>query len=193
MKNQFLMDKKICEFKNIAVVQTTLPAQAVFIAQKLLKNNVNAMELAYRDLNNIEGTDECIRAVREQVPEMLVGAATVTSEKLAKRAKKAGAQFILSAGFNPNTVKYCVKNNIPVYPGIATPGELERAMAFGLSVVKVFPVEILGGVKYLKALSGPYPDIRFIVSGGINETNALEYKELKNVAAVSGSYFVKNI
>lgn len=193
MKNQFLMDKKICESKNIAVVQTTLPAQAVFIAQKLLKNNVNAMELAYRDLNNIEGTDECIRAVREQVPEMLVGAATVTSEKLAKRAKKAGAQFILSAGFNPNTVKYCVKNNIPVYPGIATPGELERAMAFGLSVVKVFPVEILGGVKYLKALSGPYPDIRFIVSGGINETNALEYKELKNVAAVSGSYFVKNI
>ena len=144
MKNQFLMDKKICESKNIAVVQTTLPAQAVFIAQKLLKNNVKAMELAYRDLNNIEGTDECIRAVREQVPEMLVGAATVTSEKLAKRAKKAGAQFILSAGFNPNTVKYCVKNNIPVYPGIATPGELERAMAFGLSVVKVFPVEILG-------------------------------------------------
>ena len=191
MKKQFLMDELIAEAGEIAVVQTSLPAEAVMIAKKLLEKGVKAMEIAYRDLENLEGSDECIRAVREQVPEILVGGATITCPKLARRAVKSGAQFLLSAGFNYNTVKYCVRHNIPVYPGIATPGEIERAIEFGLSVLKIFPVEILGGTKYLAALSGPYPEVRFIVSGGINSQNCENYKTLVNVAAVSGSYLCK--
>ncbi len=191
MKKQHLMDELIIKAGKIAVVQTTLPAEAVVIAKKLLEKGVPAMEIAYRDLNNLEGSDECIRAVREQVPEILLGAATVTSPELAKRAEKAGAQFLLSAGFNRKTVKYCVKHNIPVYPGVATPGEIEQALSFNLSVMKIFPVEILGGTKYLSALAGPYPEVRFIVSGGINAENCNDYKNLKNVAALSGSYLCK--
>lgn len=191
MKKQHLMDELIIKAGKIAVVQTTLPAEAVVIAKKLLEKGVPAMEIAYRDLNNLEGSDECIRAVREQVPEILLGAATVTSPELAKRAEKAGAQFLLSAGFNRKTVKYCVKHNIPVYPGVATPGEIEQAISFNLSVMKIFPVEILGGTKYLSALAGPYPEVRFIVSGGINAENCNDYKNLKNVAALSGSYLCK--
>lgn len=191
MKKQFLMDELIAEAGEIAVVQTSLPAESVVIAKKLLEKGVKAMEIAYRDLENLEGSDECIRAVREQVPEILVGGATITCPKLAKRAVKAGAQFLLSAGFNCKTVKYCVRHNIPVYPGIATPGEIEKALEFGLSVLKIFPVEILGGTKYLTALAGPYPEVRFIVSGGVNSQNCAEYKNQKNVAAVSGSYLCK--
>lgn len=191
MKKQHLMDELIIKAGKIAVVQTTLPAEAVVIAKKLLEKGVPAMEIAYRDLNNLEGSDECIRAVREQVPEILLGAATVTSPELAKRAEKAGAQFLLSAGFNRKTVKYCVKHNIPVYPGVATPGEIEQALSFNLSVMKIFPAEILGGTKYLSALAGPYPEVRFIVSGGINAENCNDYKNLKNVAALSGSYLCK--
>lgn len=191
MKKQHLMDELIIKAGKIAVVQTTLPAEAVVIAKKLLEKGVPAMEIAYRDLNNLEGSDECIRAVREQVPEILLGAATVTSPEIAKRAEKAGAQFLLSAGFNRKTVKYCVKHNIPVYPGVATPGEIEQALSFNLSVMKIFPVEILGGTKYLSALAGPYPEVRFIVSGGINAENCNDFKNLKNVAALSGSYLCK--
>lgn len=188
MKKQYIMDDLIVSAGAIAVVQTSLPAQAVYIAKELLKNNVKAMEIAYRDLENLDGSDECIRAVRETVPEMLIGAATVTSPKLARRAIKAGAQFILSAGFNPKTVSYCVRKNFPVYPGIAVPGEIEQAMAFGLKLLKIFPVSVLGGTSYLKALSGPYPEVNFIVSGGLNAKNEDEYRTMNNVAAVSGSY-----
>lgn len=191
MKKQYLMDELIAEAGEIAVVQTTLPAEAVHIARTLLEKGVKAMEIAYRDPENQEGSDECIRAVREQVPEMLAGAATITSPEVARRAVKAGAQFLLSAGFNWKTVKYCVSRNIPVYPGAATPGEIEQALGLGLSVLKIFPVEILGGTKYLDALKGPYPCVRFIVSGGINSQNCAEYKKLENVLAVSGSYLCK--
>lgn len=191
MKKQYLMDELIAEAGEIAVVQTTLPAEAVHIARTLLEKGVKAMEIAYRDPENQEGSDECIRAVREQVPEMLAGAATITSPEVARRAVKSGAQFLLSAGFNWKTVKYCVSRDIPVYPGVATPGEIEQALGFGLSVLKIFPVEILGGTKYLNALKGPYPCVRFIVSGGINSHNCAEYKKLENVLAVSGSYLCK--
>ncbi len=172
----------------IAVCQTSLPAEAVCVAKELLKKGVRAMELAYRDLQNLDGTDECIRAVRDAVPEMLVGAATVTNTRLARRAIKAGAQFILSAGFNPRTVGYCVRKRIPVFPGVATPAEIEAALSFKLRLLKLFPVEVLGGLAYIKALCGPYPQVRFIVSGGVNEKNADDYKSHPSVAAISGTF-----
>ncbi len=185
------MNELILEVGKIAVVSTTEPKEAVSIAKCLLEKGVGAMEIAYRDLNNFDGADNCIRAIRAEVPNMLVGAATVICPKLAARAKKAGAQFVLSAGFNFKTVKYCVKHNIPIFPGVATAGEIENALSFGLSILKIFPIEVLGGIKYLNALSGPYPQVKFIVSGGINEINCAFYAKTKNVAAVSGSYLCK--
>ena len=114
MKKQILLTELLEEAGSIAVVQTTLPAEAVVIARRLFANGVKAMEIAYRDRENYEGSDECIRAIRDEVPEILVGAATITNSKLARRAIKSGAQFILTAGFNPETVKYCVRWDFPI-------------------------------------------------------------------------------
>lgn len=184
--------KNLMESSNgIAVVQTTFPSQAVVIARGLIEKGVHAMEIAYRDSNNYDGSDECIRAVTDAVPEMLVGAATITSPSLAKRAIKAGAKFILTAGFNPKTVRYCVGKHFPVFPGVSTPGEIEQAMMFGLDTLKLFPVKVLGGTEYLKALSGPYPEVKFIVTGGVNAQNAQEYRSCPNVLCVSGSFLCK--
>ena len=191
MRKQDYLDQLISDAGEIAVLSTSLPAEALLIAKKVSEKGIKALEIAYRDIENPDASDECIRAVREAFPDLLVGAATITSPALAKRAVKAGAQFILSAGFNLQTVKWCVKHNVPVYPGIATAGEIEKAMSFGLSLLKIFPVEVLGGIKYLKALNGPYPQIKFIVSGGISRENQDSYKNMDNVAAVSGSYLVK--
>lgn len=191
VNNQCRVNEILQKSQKIAVVQVSLPALAVKKAQSLLESGINAMEIAYRDLENFDATDECIRAIRDQVPKMNVGAATITNPKLAKRAKKAGAQFIFSAGFNTKTVKWCVKHNMPVIPGVATPGEIEQAMQYGLTFLKLFPVAVLGGTEYLKALKGPYPQVKFMVSGGVNEQNWEQFASLDNVFAVSGSWLAK--
>ena len=94
-------------------------------------------------------------------------------------------------GFNPETVKWCVNHDMPVIPGVATPGEIEQAMQFGLTYLKLFPVTVLGGTDFLKALKGPYPQIKFMVSGGVNEQNWEQFLSLDNVFAVSGSWLAK--
>ncbi|MBQ5472433.1 MAG: bifunctional 4-hydroxy-2-oxoglutarate aldolase/2-dehydro-3-deoxy-phosphogluconate aldolase [Treponema sp.] len=193
MKKQEQINSLLEEIGVVAVVQTSLPAMAVQTAKKLLNKGVKAMEIAYRDLNNFDASDECIRAIREQVPEMLVGGATITSPELAKRAYKAGAQFVFSAGFNPKTVSWCVKHNFPIIPGVVTPGEIEQALGFNLSLLKLFPVSVLGGVDYLKALKGPYPQVKFLVSGGVNENNVELYRSCSNVKVVSGSWLSNNL
>ena len=191
VNNQCRVNEILQRSQKIAVVQVSLPALAVKKAQSLLESGINAMEIAYRDLENFDATDECIRAIRDQVPGMNIGAATITNPGLAKRAKKAGAQFIFSAGFNPDTVKWCVNHGMPVIPGVATPGEIEQAMQFGLTYLKLFPVTVLGGTDFLKALKGPYPQIKFMVSGGVNEQNWEQFLSLDNVFAVSGSWLAK--
>lgn len=191
IKNYDTVKNLLASSNGLAVVQTTLPSQAVIIAKGLLEKGVKAMEIAYRDKNNYDGSDECIRAVRDAVPEMLIGAATITNPYLARRAIKAGARFILTAGFNPSTVKYCVKKHFPVFPGVSTPGEIECALMYKLDTLKLFPVKLLGGTEYLKTLSGPYPDVNFIVTGGVNAENAEDYKKCQNVLCVSGSFLCK--
>ena len=103
---------------------------------------------------------------------------------------EAGAQFIVTPGFNPRTVAWCVENNVPVFPGIATPTDLELALEHGLNVVKFYPAEAFGGVRTLKAFSGPYGEVRFIPTGGINSRNLVDYLQLPNVLACGGSWMV---
>lgn len=191
MKFQKEFNQKIEKIGKIAVVQPQSVQEALEIAKKLKEKNIFALEIAYRNLENFSLTDECIFQIRKEFPELLVGAATVVNKKIAKRAKKAGAQFILSPGFNEKTVKWCIKNKIPVFPGVLTPSEIEKALNFGLNVLKFFPAECFGGLNYLKSLLGPFPNVKFIVSGGINLQNQEEYLKLQNVTAVSGSYLLK--
>ena len=181
-------DIKIENAGFVAVCSTLDPIKALEIAERLLSKGINAMEIAYRNPSVLEKTDLCIKTVRKAFPAMLLGAATVINAKLARRAVKAGAQFILSPGYNPSTVAYCVRHSIPVYPGVATPSEIEAALEWNLTTLKFFPAEAMGGIAFLKSLAGPFPQIKFIVSGGLDAENQAEYRNLKNVAAVSGSW-----
>ncbi len=191
MNAQILMNQKLENAKKVAVVNCSSVEQACKIVENLIKNNIFALEIAYRNLSDFSLTDKCISEISKRFPQVLVGAATVINKKLAKRAVKAGAKFILSPGFNEKTVKWCLSKKIPIYPGVLTPSEIEKALEFNLNYLKLFPVENFGGIKFLNALKGPFPQVKFIVSGGISSENENEYQNLSNVFAVSGSYLSK--
>lgn len=129
-----------------------------------------------------------IEAMSRQVPDILVGAGTVHNVEQAKSAVEAGAKFIVTPGFNPKVTAWCQEHEIDIIPGTVTPTDLEQALDMGITECKFFPAEAYGGVKTLKALSGPYKDIMFMPTGGINEDNMLSYLELENVMAVGGSF-----
>jgi 2-dehydro-3-deoxyphosphogluconate aldolase/(4S)-4-hydroxy-2-oxoglutarate aldolase len=125
------------------------------------------------------------------VPEILLGAGIVISIDNIKAAKSAGAAFVVTPGFNPTVVQAAVDAELPIIPGINNPSGVEQAISFGLPVVKFFPAEPSGGVAFLKALSGPYPDMLYVPTGGINPTNLTNYLALKSVIACGGSWMVE--
>ena len=138
-------------------------------------------------------TDAALDAIRALAgrDDFLLGAGTIHSAEQAAVAVEAGARFVVTPGFNPRTVKWCQENEVPVFPGIATPTDLEMALEHGLEIVKFFPAETLGGVPTLKAFSGPYGDVQFIPTGGINAGNLADYLALPSVLACGGSWMVK--
>ena len=160
-------------------------------AAKAIEKGIGAVEITFRTNDGNPGyrmIAETIKKVRENFPGLMVGAGTVINAELAEMAKDAGAEFIVSPGLNPSTVEWCIDNKMPVFPGVATPSEVELALSYGLTHLKFFPAEALGGIKMLKALSGPFPQIKFMPTGGINEENHVAYRELKNVFSVGGSW-----
>jgi 2-dehydro-3-deoxyphosphogluconate aldolase/(4S)-4-hydroxy-2-oxoglutarate aldolase len=126
-----------------------------------------------------------------EVPEMLVGAGTVLTKEQADRAIAAGVKFIVSPGFNPEITKYVIDKGMLMMPGTATPGEMEQAMSMGLDVVKFFPAEQNGGVAKLKAVAGPYTNLRWMPTGGVNAKNLLDYLSFKKIVACGGTWMVK--
>ncbi len=131
---------------------------------------------------------EALRRITAEAPELFVGAGTVLNPDQAKRAIDAGAQFIVAPGFGPHMVDYCIERGIPVYPGIATPTEVEAALEKGLKTVKFFPAEQMGGLEFLKAMAAPYVDVQFMPTGGINAENVGRYLAFKRVVACGGSW-----
>ena len=125
-------------------------------------------------------------------PEILLGAGTVLSIEQVKRAVGAGAVFIVSPGFNPKLVDYCVSHNIIIIPGVNSATHIEAAMEYGLDVLKFFPAEASGGLGMIKSLSAPYSNIKFIPTGGINISNILDYLNLDSVHACGGSWMVSS-
>src|SRR5699024_831882 len=126
-----------------------------------------------------------------EVPDMLVGAGTVLTTEQADRAIAAGAQFIVSPGFNPVVTRYVIDKGVPMMPGTATPGEMEQAMGMGLDVVKFFPAEQNGGIAKLKAVSAPYSKLSFIPTGGVNADNLISYIRFPKILACGGTWMVK--
>ncbi len=131
-----------------------------------------------------------IRAMKDAHPDMLIGAGTVLTTDQAKAAMDAGATFLISPGLNPTTVEWCLKNEVLITPGVATPSDIERGLEYGLTHLKFFPAEANGGLKTLKAVAAPYGDVRFIPTGGIGPDNFTDYLKFGQVHACGGSWIV---
>lgn len=168
----------------VPVIKLDSDKQAVPLAKALLKGGIGAAEITFRT----PAAARSIAAVSEALPEMFVCAGTVLTVEQAKLAAACGARAIVSPGTNPKVVEWCRENHIPVYPGCATPTEVEAALALGLTELKLFPAEAIGGVKLLKALYGPYSHVRFMPTGGISPQNLKDYLTLPNVLACGGSW-----
>lgn len=158
--------------------------QAFPTARALLAGDVDVMEITLRT----EAGLEAIREVAAHCPEICVGAGTVTSVEQAKHALNAGAQFIVSPGFDKELVTWCIQEGVPITPGCVTPTEIMQALHLGVSVVKFFPANIYGGLAALKALAGPFGNIKFIPTGGTNAENLKDYLAADCVYAVGGSW-----
>lgn len=177
---------QISEAGIIPVVKIENAQQAVPLAKALLQGGIPCIEVTLRTPQALTA----IANIAKEVPEMLLGAGTVLSVQQAEDARRAGAEFLVSPGLNAKVVAYCVKEGIPIVPGCSGPSDMELAMEMGLSVVKFFPAEQSGGVAYMKAVAGPYPNLRFIPTGGINATNYKNYLAFGKVLACGGSWMV---
>jgi 2-dehydro-3-deoxyphosphogluconate aldolase/(4S)-4-hydroxy-2-oxoglutarate aldolase len=133
---------------------------------------------------------EAIGALRRSHPDALIGAGTVLTLEAAERVVGAGARFVVSPATNPEIVAYCRSAGVPVFPGAATPTEVDSAVRAGADAVKFFPSEAMGGIPVLKALAGPFRDVSFVPTGGINASNLADYLRLPNVLACGGSWMV---
>ena len=182
MMNELL--RKFQELGIVPVVVLDNAKDAEPLAKALCDGGLPCAEVTFRT----DAAEESIRIMAQKFPHMLVGAGTILTIDQVDRAVAAGAKFIVSPGLNPKVVKYCVEKNIPITPGVQTPSEIEQALEFGLDVVKFFPAEPAGGLKMIKALAGPYVNLKFIPTGGISTKNAPEYLAYDKILAVGGSW-----
>lgn len=159
-------------------------SQAVHTAKALLAGGVDVMEITFRTAAARDAIAEVVRAV----PEMLVGAGTVLNLEQMEAALSAGAQFIVSPGTDADVIAACVARDVPILPGVVTPSEIMVGLKHGLTVFKFFPAGNYGGLNTMKALSGPFPNIKFVPTGGISAENAADYFASPLVVAVGGSW-----
>lgn len=151
----------------------------------LIKNDVKLIEVTYRSELASAAINQLAKSGK-----LIVGAGTVRSLEQAKDAVENGAKFIVSPALIPSVIEYCIKSDIPVFPGVSTAGDIQRATEYGIKVVKFFPANISGGLKAINALSGPYYDVKFLPTGGINETNYIDYIQNENIIAIGGSFII---
>lgn len=178
---------KISELGIIPVVKIDQTQDAVPLGKALLSGDLPAAEITFRTT----AAEGAIKALTDELPELLVGAGTVLTIEQVQKAVAAGAKFIVSPGFNTKIVDYCLENNIAITPGVNSPTQIEMAIEKGLKAVKFFPAEASGGLPLLKALSGPFSEIKFIPTGGIDQNNLLSYLSHPQVLACGGSWMVK--
>ncbi len=188
-ESQNILEKKIWESGIIAVLVIDRAEDAVPLAKALLEGGIDIIELTLR-------TPEALQAIRnicDQVPDMLVGAGTVITRKQVIEVRDAGARFAVAPGCNPEIIMAAQRSNLPFYPGVATPSDIEAAVALGCKILKFFPAKASGGLKYLKSMAGPYSylELKFIPLGGLNQDNFSAYLQYDAVLAVGGSWIAK--
>ena len=179
--------QKVQEMGVVPVVVLNDAKDAAPLAKALCEGGLPCAEVTFRT----DAAEESIRIMAEQFPEMLLGAGTVLTTEQVDRAVAAGAKFIVSPGFDPEIVDYCIEKGILILPGCITPSEIAQAVKRGLSVVKFFPAEQFGGVATIKALAAPYTSVKFMPTGGISAKNLPDYLGFKKIVACGGSWMVK--
>lgn len=180
------MEQQLFTTGLVPVVTIQDAGDAKGLGTALVRGGIPLAEITFRTPAAAEG----IRIMAQEVPEVLVGAGTVINRDLAKQAIDAGARFIVSPGFNPRVVDYCRERNVPVIPGINNPGGIEAALEAGLTTLKFFPAEASGGAAMIKALAAPFPQVRFMPTGGISPKNLGDYAKIPSVLAIGGSWMV---
>ncbi|MBR2966934.1 MAG: bifunctional 4-hydroxy-2-oxoglutarate aldolase/2-dehydro-3-deoxy-phosphogluconate aldolase [Clostridia bacterium] len=173
--------------KYIPVVVIKELSETDKILTALRKSDINCAEITFRTAC----ARDAIEYACKNYPDMNVGAGTVINEEQCKQAIEAGAQFIVSPGLSVSVAKVCKEHNVPYYPGCVTPTEIMAALDLGITIVKFFPANIYGGLKALKALSAPFPQVKFIPTGGVDRSNIDEFLAFDKVHAIGGSFFVK--
>lgn len=179
--------QRVEEMGVVPVVVLNDAKDAAPLAKALCEGGLPCAEVTFRT----EAAEESIRIIATEFPEMLIGAGTVLTTDQVDRAVAAGAKFIVSPGFDPEIVDYCLEKGILVLPGCITPSEVAQAVKRGLSVIKFFPAEQFGGVATIKALAAPYTNVRFMPTGGVSAKNLADYLGFKKIVACGGSWMVK--
>ena len=157
------------------------------LAKALVEGGLPCAEVTFRT----DAAEESIKIMTSEYPDMFVGAGTVLTIEQVDRAVAAGAKFIVSPGFDPEIVDYCLSKEIPVFPGCITPSEVAQAVKRGLKVVKFFPAEQFGGVATIKAMAAPYVGLKFMPTGGVSAKNLESYLSCDKIVACGGSWMVK--
>ena len=181
------LEEQFYEYAVVPVVVLDDAEDAAPLAEALIKGGLPCAEVTFRT----EAAEESIRIMNKKYPDMLVGAGTVLTTEQVDRAVATGAKFIVSPGFDPEIVDYCMEKNIPVFPGCVSPSEVAQAVKRGLKVVKFFPAEQAGGLAMLKAMAAPYTMLKFMPTGGINTKNLKEYLGFSKILCCGGSWMVK--
>ena len=179
--------EELCGYRVIPVVVLNRAEDAAPLAKALCEGGLKCAEVTFRT----DAAQEAIRIMSREYPDMMVGAGTVLTTDQVDRAVSAGARFIVSPGFDPEVVDYCIDKNIPVVPGCITPSEVAQGVKRGLELIKFFPAEQAGGVAMIKALAAPFTGVRFMPTGGINAGNLEQYLSFPKIAACGGSWMVK--
>lgn len=182
--NQKAVMERIQQSGVVPVAVIDEAARAVPLAQAMLAGGVDVVEVTFRTA----AAPDSIREISRHCPDMLVGAGTVLTLEQCRLAVESGAQFIVSPGFSRTIVTWCVEHEIPVVPGCVTPTEITQALECGINVVKFFPSNICGGLAAMKALSGPFADVKFIPTSGVNAGNVAEFVSAPFVYAAGGSW-----
>ena len=173
--------------KVIPVVVIKDVKDTVFTLKALKDGGINCAEITFRTAC----AAEAIATGVKEFPDMNIGAGTVINLEQAQKAVDSGAKFLVSPGLSEEVAKFASEKNIPYFPGCVTPTEIMQALKLGISVVKFFPANVYGGLKAIKALSGPFPQVKFIPTGGVDLDNLSEFLSFDKIYAVGGSFMMK--
>jgi 2-dehydro-3-deoxyphosphogluconate aldolase/(4S)-4-hydroxy-2-oxoglutarate aldolase len=180
--------ERFAAMRVVPVIVIDEPAFAAPLARALTDGGLPCAEVTLRTPRALDA----LRRMAAEQPDMFVGAGTVLNPSQAAEARSAGAKFVVAPGFSPAVVDYCQSIDLPVFPGVCTPTEIEMALGAGLSVLKFFPAEPMGGLAYLQAIAAPYTGVSFMPTGGIGPSNLASYLTFSRVVACGGSWMAPN-